>query len=233
MQKYYYKLNIQIKMIHNIHLSDYNEYMSNYLNKIMLNDNYLKTIHSKTTIKGYVFSNLYPYDKDCIYKKDSIYTFYLNGFDKELIMRFKNCLEQEEIILNVNMSIQPFKKIKVLRTNSLCLVSLKDSNAEYWTRKKSLSLLIEALNKNANSKIGLFCNEILKDTNFIQSLLIRNKYDLCANYKGGKLIGYQLDIIVNDDLESQLLANICMAVGLGEKNSLGCGFCIDLKGDKR
>ena len=233
MQKYYYRLKIQMKMIHNIHLSDYNEYMSNYLNKIMLNDNYLKTIHAKTTIKGYVFSNLYPYEKDCIYKKDSVYTFYLNGFDKELIMRFKNCLEREELILNVNMAVQPFKKVKILKTNSLCLVSLKDSNAEYWTRKKSLSLLIDALNKNANLKCNLFCNQISKDINFIQSLLIRNKYDLCANYKGGKLIGHQLDVIVNDDPESQLLANVCMAAGLGEKNSLGCGFCIDLKEDKR
>ena len=233
MQKCYYRLSIQIKMIHNVCLADYNEYMSNYLNKVMLNDSYLKSIHAKTTIKGYVFSNLYPFEKDCVYKKDSVYTFYLNGFDKELIMRFKNCLEQEEIVLNVKMNVQPFKQIKALRTNSLCLVSLKDSNAEYWTRQKSLSLLIEALNKNANLKCNLFCSQILKGTNFIQSLLIRNKHDLCANYKGGKLIGYQLDIIVNDDLESQLLANICMAAGLGEKNSLGCGFCIDLKEDKR
>lgn len=226
MQKYYYGLYGKIKLIHNVNISDYNEYMSNFINKIMLRDEWLKEVHESKNVKGYVFSNLYPYESDGIYKKDNVYSFYINVFDKNLALRLKNCLEQEEIVVEINIKIQPFKKIKTLRTNSLCLISLKNKDKKFWVKNDGLALLMNGLNNNANLKHNLFLGEIQKETNFIQSLYIRSKHELYANYKNGKLVGVQLDIVVKDDEESQLLANICLATGLGEKNSLGCGYCI-------
>lgn len=228
MTKCYYSITCNIKLLHNVSLKDLNEYMSNLINRSMLRDEYLKRKHQEPIIKGYVFSNLYPYEKDYLYKKDKIYSFYINLIDQNTALRLKNCLEQEDFILDISLKVKKFKKIRKLKSNSLCISSIKNEeyNKRYWTKDKSTAKLLSAINNNANQKYNLFLGPIDKNTNFIQSIHIRNQKDIVANYKNGKLIGYQADIYIKEDEQSQLLANICLATGIGEKNSLGCGFCI-------
>lgn len=231
MQKYYYRLTCKIKLLHNVALNDLNEYLSNMINKTMLRDLILKEYHQKKDIKFYVFSNLYPFENDKQYKKDKEYSFYVNIFDQNMALRLKNCLEQEECIIEVNLKVCNFKPIKVLSSHSTCVSQLPntDYNNRYWTKEKSIALLLKALNSNLTKKYNLLYGKEEKNIDFIQSITVKNQKNIAFNYKNGKVLGYQVSIVVKDDLLSQLAANLCMAVGIGEKNSLGCGFCWDKK----
>lgn len=230
MQKHYYRLTCKIKLVHNVSLNDLNEYISNMINKSMIRDSILKERHSEKNIKFYVFSNLYPFEIDKQYKKDKEYSFYINIFEQNIALRLKNCLEQEEYIEEVGLKICNFKPIKILSSHSTCVSQLSNTqyNNRYWTKEKSIGLLLKAINSNISKKYNLLYDE-KENIDFIQSITVKNQKNIAFNYKNGKILGYQVSLVIKDDPLSQLAANLCMAVGLGEKNSLGCGFCWDKK----
>lgn len=234
MQKYYYRLECKINLYHNIELNDLNEYISNLINKSMLRDDLLKDKHEGKTIKGYVFSNLYPFEKDKVYKKNKTYIFYIHIFNQEIALRLKECLNQEECIENVNLKIRKFKKIYQLSSYGPCTSQIpgEDFKQRYWTQDKSIAKLVTAINSNITKKYNLFYNKDERNLGFIQSISLKSEKTITVNYKSGAILGYKMIITVKDDELSQLLANLCIAVGLGEKNALGFGFCGDNGGDR-
>ncbi|WP_286078100.1 CRISPR-associated endoribonuclease Cas6, partial [Thomasclavelia cocleata] len=185
--------------------------------------------HEDKIIKGYTFSNLYPFEKDKIYKKDTNYIFYIHIFNREIALRLKSCLEQEECIEDVTLKIKKFKKISQISSYSPCTSQIPGENYKqrYWTCDMSIAKLLIAINSNITKKYNLFYEKDERDLNFIQSISIKTKGPVPIKYKGGTILGYQTILTVKDDEKSQLLANLCIATGLGEKNSLGFGFCGD------
>ena len=70
--------------------------------------------------------------------------------------------------------------------------------------------------------------------NFIQEIELKNQKPQSIYFKTTKdkkeriirLLGNKLRIVPNSDDISQKLAFLSLAVGLGEKSSLGGGFCL-------
>lgn len=231
MRNCYYDLFVKIKLLENVHYKDLNSFLSNLINNSFLEDSKLKAMHKEKHIKGYVFSSLYPLEKDKLYKRDKEYFFNINSYDFVLLDRMRNCLKSKEFIIDVNMRVKEFKPIESLTSVTPCITSLE--NARYWTKNDSLKELVKRINNNAKHKaINLFNvnkDEFSKNDNFIESIEIRNKSNIVINYKNSKLICYNVKINIRKDEMSQFLANVCLSSGLGEKNSLGFGFCKEIE----
>jgi CRISPR-associated endoribonuclease Cas6 len=231
MNNSYYDLYVKIEMPHDVSYKDLNNFLSDFINKSLLNDNKLKSMHETKDIKGYVISSLHPIEKDKIYKKGKIYIFNINCYDFYLCSRMKDCLKEMKDIKETNMRVHTFKVINELMMTTPAITSTE--NARYWTLDNSLAVLYEKIDKNMKHKANVILkidrDKLETSENFIESLELRNDKDIIFNYKNGKLFAYSAYIKVKKDPMSQLLANLCIATGIGEKNSLGFGFCIERK----
>ena len=93
--------------------------------------------------------------------------------------------------------------------------------------------LQKRLQRNLEKKLKQFCSEDIEmGENFIQEIELKNQKPQSIYFKKSakddklvRLIGNKLKIIPNKDSLSQKLAFLSLAVGLGEKSSLGGGFC--------
>ena len=97
-----------------------------------------------------------------------------------------------------------------------------------------ISSLQKRLQNNLEKKLKQFYKEEVNDSNsFIQEIELKNEKPQSIYFKTTKnskekivrLIGNKLRIVPNKDEISQKLAFLSLAVGLGEKSSLGGGFC--------
>ena len=95
--------------------------------------------------------------------------------------------------------------------------------------------LQKKLQNNLEKKLKYFYQEELVDSkNFIQEIELKNQKPQSIYFKTTKdkkeriirLLGNKLRIVPNSDDISQKLAFLSLAVGLGEKSSLGGGFCL-------
>ena len=227
----YFDLYVRIKLPEDVQYKDLNSYLTALINRALLNDDELKANHEINKFKGYVFSSLHPIQKDKLYKKDQIYIFNINTLDFYTCNRLKDCLKQVDCIEFVDMRIHEFRVIDEIVTLTPCITSLKDG--KYWTLKDSISYLYQNIDSNIKHKLCHFSDiqkgDIESKDNFIESIELRNTSNIVLNYKGGKLFAYNAIIKVKKDPTSQLLANLCIALGIGEKNSLGFGYCMSKK----
>lgn len=234
MKNNYFDLYTTITLSEDVAYKNLNEYLSKKINYVLLLDNKLKEIHEKRNIKGYVFSSLHPIEKDKVYKSGKTYIFNIYVVDFDFALRLRDALKQSDYFDSVNMRIKEFKPVDELYSTTPCLTTLK--NSRYWTLNDSISLLYEAIDKNtkrkANELYGISREKLDCVDNFIESISLRNNQDVIFNYKNSKLVTYTVAIKVKKDPISQLLANICISCGIGEKNSLGFGFCRDGGKDK-
>ena len=92
----YYNLKIVALLKQDLDNFSAYEKISNLISLSMLKDNNLKQIHEQNTYKNYVFCNLYPIEKDSIYKKNNIYTFDLRGIEIEKILKLKQVMNNAE-----------------------------------------------------------------------------------------------------------------------------------------
>ena len=84
---------------------------------------------------------------------------------------------------------------------------------------------MQALHNNLVKKYKDLFGDIETDENFIELLEIKNRLPIAMKYKNGRIYGNKFFIRPKGDAVSQKLAFMVLADGLGEKNSLGFGFC--------
>ena len=75
----YYNLKLSVILKKDISSEEAYEKLSNLISYTMLKDNNLKLLHEENKYKNYVFCNLYPIEKDSIYKCNNIYYFDITG----------------------------------------------------------------------------------------------------------------------------------------------------------
>ncbi|APU86937.1 CRISPR associated Cas6 family protein (plasmid) [Clostridium botulinum] len=69
------------------------------------------------------------------------------------------------------------------------------------------------------------CNKLTTQDTIFHCLSITNNKTIYIPYKKGLLLGNKLKIQVKEDDISQTLATVALGAGIGEKNSIGMGFC--------
>ncbi len=227
-----------------IELKESFDVLSKYINFSIYQSKKLDLENKDKSMNNYCFGNFYPTESDRIYKKDKVYKFVIRSIDKELINELEILLYQNvnnNFLQVINVEKKEIEQyfIKELYSASPVIVSdRRDSEGRqlFWSLYYNGDILSlqKRLQNNLEKKLKQFYKEEVNDSNnFIQEIELKNEKPQSIYFKTTKnskerivrLIGNKLRIVPNKDEISQKLAFLSLAVGLGEKSSLGGGFC--------
>lgn len=221
----YYNIKVAVLLKNDTQAFENYEKISKLISASMLKDQTLKQMHEKNRYKNYVFCNLYPIEKDGIYKAGNIYTFQIRTIDFKLGLKIKQVLnnfQNEEfkvIVSDLESSTQ--RKISTLATLTPAIIT---SDKGDYLINDDMNLVKERILANAQKKYNQLYNEKI-DMDFIKSIKQTNNKPIKIPYKNINILGYKFEIEVKDDPISQNLAYLILSVGLLEKNAEGFGFC--------
>ena len=221
----YYNIKVAVLLKNDTQAFENYEKISKLISASMLKDQTLKQLHEENRYKNYVFCNLYPIEKDGIYKAGNIYTFQIRTIDFKLGLKIKQALnnfQNEEfkvIVSDLETSTQ--RKINTLATLTPAIIT---SDKGDYLINNDMQLVKERILANAQKKYNQLYNEKI-DMDFIKSIKQTNNKPIKIPYKNINILGYKFEIEVKDDPISQNLAYLILSVGLLEKNAEGFGFC--------
>lgn len=221
----YYNIKVALLLKNDTQAFENYEKISKLISASMLKDQALKQLHEENRYKNYVFCNLYPIEKDGIYKAGNIYTFQIRTIDFKLGLKIKQVLnnfQNEEfkvIVSDLETSTQ--RKINTLATLTPAIIT---SDKGDYLINNDMQLVKERILANAQKKYNQLYNEKI-NMDFIKSIKQTNNKPIKIPYKNINILGYKFEIEVKDDPISQNLAYLILSVGLLEKNAEGFGFC--------
>ena len=221
----YYNIKVVVLLKNDTQAFENYEKISKLISASMLKDQTLKQLHEENRYKNYVFCNLYPIEKDGVYKAGNIYTFQIRTIDFKLGLKIKQVLnnfQNEEfkvIVSDIETSTQ--RKINTLATLTPAIIT---SDKGDYLINNDMNLVKERILANAQKKYKQLYNEKI-DMDFIKSIKQTNNKPIKIPYKNINILGYKFEIEVKDDPISQNLAYLILSVGLLEKNAEGFGFC--------
>lgn len=221
----YYNIKVAVLLKNDTQAFENYEKISKLISASMLKDQTLKQLHEENRYKNYVFCNLYPIEKDGVYKAGNIYTFQIRTIDFKLGLKIKQVLnnfQNEEfkvIVSDLESSTQ--RKISTLATLTPAIIT---SDKGDYLINNDMQLVKERILANAQKKYNQLYNEKI-DMDFIKSIKQTNNKPIKIPYKNINILGYKFEIEVKDDPISQNLAYLILSVGLLEKNAEGFGFC--------
>lgn len=221
----YYNIKVVVLLKNDTQAFENYEKISKLISASMLKDQTLKQLHEENRYKNYVFCNLYPIEKDGVYKAGNIYTFQIRTIDFKLGLKIKQVLnnfQNEEfkvIVSDLETSTQ--RKINTLATLTPAIIT---SDKGDYLINNDMQLVKERILANAQKKYNQLYNEKI-DMDFIKSIKQINNKPIKIPYKSINILGYKFEIEVKDDPISQNLAYLILSVGLLEKNAEGFGFC--------
>ncbi len=221
----YYNIKVAVLLKNDTQAFENYEKISKLISASMLKDQTLKQLHEENRYKNYVFCNLYPIEKDGVYKAGNIYTFQIRTIDFKLGLKIKQVLnnfQNEEfkvIVSDLETSTQ--RKINTLATLTPAIIT---SDKGDYLINNDMQLVKERILANAQKKYNQLYNEKI-DMDFIKSIKQTNNKPIKIPYKNINILGYKFEIEVKDDPISQNLAYLILSVGLLEKNAEGFGFC--------
>ena len=210
--------------------------LSKYISFSMAQDEELKELHNQKGFKHYSFGNLYPPQKDKVYKQGNSYQFTLRSLDERFIDALAKDLRtniNNPHLIIVETQKKAVKQFFISELYSVTPVIVSVANGLYWSIDKDGDILKlqKQLHDNLEKKYQSFYGKSIKGAqNFIQLLELKNRYPqsiyITKDKKDVRLFGNKFRIVPNEDETSQKLAFVALACGLGEKNSFGGGFCI-------
>ena len=221
----YYNIKVAVLLKSDTKTFENYEKISKLISASMLKDQTLKQLHEENRYKNYVFCNLYPIEKDGVYKAGNIYTFQIRTIDFKLGLKIKQVLnnfQNEEfkvIVSDLESSTQ--RKISTLATLTPAIIT---SDKGDYLINNDMNWVKERILANAQKKYNQLYNEKI-DMDFIKSIKQTNNKPIKIPYKNINILGYKFEIEVKDDPISQNLAYLILSVGLLEKNAEGFGFC--------
>lgn len=226
------ELKIFITMKKDVKSSVMYEILNKFINKGLLNDKRLSLAHKKNCFKFYTFGLPYKIEKDGIYKKDKMYAFNIRSVSVEFILALARCIENGcEYFLVEGKSVNSYTYKKINKLISLTPTVVTLENGHYWCEADGVEVLKNKLNSNIERKLKAYFDDfkIEKGFNFIKDIEVKNKRLIMIPYKSAMLFGNKLEILVEENEMAQTMATMALAVGLGEKGSVGCGYCMVAK----
>lgn len=222
----YYNLKVTTLLKQNIESVQTYEKISNLIAYAMLKDDLLKKLHKENTYKNYVFCNLYPIEKDTIYKKGNVYTFDLRGIEFEKMIKLKQVLETTENeyfkVIQINFQTGIQRNIKKLITLTPAIITTEKGDYDI---KENMNLIKDRILANTQKKYkNIYHTEVNMD--FIQDIKKLNRTPIKIPYKNINILGNKFEIQIKEDPMSQNLAYLVLSTGILEKNSQGFGFCM-------
>lgn len=221
----YYNLKIIVTPLVNMDSNATYEKISKLISQAMLLDENLKILHETNNYKMYTFCNLYPVEKDKIYKQGKPYTFDLRTLDMKFAIKMKQLLtlitNKDFKVLLANLENSQQRKINKLITLTPAVITTPSSGYDI---QDNLDLVKKRINDGAQKKYFMLKGEKV-NVDCIQSIRKINHKPIKIPYKNIAFLGNKFEIEINEDKISQDLAYILLATGMLEKNTIGCGFC--------
>lgn len=222
-----YELTVTALLKKDLYYQEVQQEIGMLLNRSMLKNKELKEFHREKRLKGYVYSGLYPVEKQKVYTKGNVYVFRIRSLKRWFIEAIESCIRgQGDDVFHIISGEKRFwtkKVIQELYSITPFFVTVDNSP---WLQEDDVDLLIERLQVNAEKKYRDFINGDIETNQFIQRMEFLNQKPIALKYKGIKLLGHKVKMIVHSDEDSQKLAYTILGSGLGEKNSsIGGGFC--------
>ena len=222
----YYNLKITVLLKQEVGNFEAYEKISNLIAYAMLKDKTLKDLHEKNTYKNYVFCNLYPVQKDGIYKENNIYFFDLRGIEFDKIIKIKQVMSdlENDCFKIIQINFQTYTQSNIKKLITLTPVIITTPKGDYDI-KGNLDFVKERILANIQKKYKNIYNTTI-DLDFIKNIKKLNNTPIKLPYKNISMLGNKFEIEVKEDPMSQNLAYLALSVGVGEKNALGFGFCM-------
>ena len=213
------------------HHLDMQEHIGNWISKSQLADPYFKEAHYDKGYKHFVFSSLYPLEKNGVYQRGRAYILTICSPLENILSRINACIrscredDHFQFIASEQRTIVLPHIIEMLTiTPTIVTIDHKP-----WVHENNIELLLQQLHANAEKKFkDLYPDEQTELSQlFIQGIRVENRKPIATSYKGRKLLGNKFRLFINEDDYSQKLANVVLGSGLAEKGStLGAGFCL-------
>lgn len=221
----FYEMIVAVLLPVDLEASKSYAFLSRVISSAMLHDQQLKDLHEQRKIKGYNFCNLYPLEKDKVYKQGRAYVFHIRAFDQSFLLKLKHILPHIKMGV-ISAEIRTIAYHPLSRLKSLTPV-IATVNNRSWTKEDGLKLLMERAHINALKKYRAWVGEMDEPTeNFIAGIQLLNEKPIKIPYKSNSFLGSKVILDVKSDSVSQQLAFAAIGAGLLEKNSIGMGYCL-------
>ncbi|GEM_PF-1127940 len=232
-----FELKIEILLKFPLNFQASLEPLSKLIATAMMNSSFRELHMQKGGFKHFVFSNFLKISKSKIYERGENF-FLFRTINKELAFEImKSLIGLEDrffVVKSVGVREVRIKKVDwLISLNPVVMSFSNKEKSRYWTiwEDGDIKFLMDALHNNLVRKYeDFYKRKIDADENFIEFLELKNQKPFGMKYKNGKIFGNKFYIVPKQDEISQKLAFLALAEGLGEKNSIGFGFC---KGKER
>lgn len=216
------------KSIHHLHM---HEFLGCWVSRSQLESPEMKRTHYDKSFKYFVFSSLFPLERDGVYQSGRVYVMTLRSSKADTLQHIEEGMRLFNGDENLQMVAMERQQHHVSHVTELITITPTIVTVDHkpWVGNHSIELLQNRLHANAEKKFRMLYpdEELAVQQSFIQGLRLENRKPIAIAYKGKKLIGNKFKLFIQDDRMSQRLACVVLGSGLAEKNSsLGAGFCL-------
>jgi CRISPR-associated endoribonuclease Cas6 len=224
----YYELINSVVLKQDIPFAYSSSKISEYINKSMLRNNELKQIHKNNKVKLYNFSSFYPIEKNKIYTKGRVYIFRIRSIDQQFLTNLMTSMKTTSVdtlqIINSELVIRKQKPIKELV--SITPVVITSEEGYKLPELNQLEFVENRFKELLEKKYCTYFNKTLSVDQLAINIQRMNHKPIKIPYKNINLLGYKFKLDIDLTDEAQTLATLALATGLGEKSSLGFGYCV-------
>lgn len=221
-----YQIRLKLFLLEDIAANKIQEKITAFIDSGFKADEEWLNFHEQNSYKNYCYDQLFPLEKDKLYKKEKIYTLTIRTVDLELAKYFKLvCVDNhtKEIKgLVAEIRVLPKKLLETVYTLTPMIIKTEKG---YWKEAISFAEFEQRLKVNLIKKWNAYHQEkIDEDFDLYTVIELKNKKPIAMEYKNIKLLGDKVQIQVADNKRAQDLWYFALGVGLGEMNARGCGF---------
>ena len=221
-----YELEVKVFLTKDMNCNESHEYIAETIDKSLSRDGEHLEFHKENKFKYYCFNNLYPMEKDYLFKKGNIYTFRLRTVDHKLADYFNKVLINEYTsnmkILSIDNKVIPNNHLDKIITITPLVMKFEEG---YWRGKEKVSTVEKRIKNNLIKKYNSYYNtNISEDFELFLTFSFKNQKPIPSKYKNITLLGDKIEFKVSNSPMAQELFYFALGTGVGELNSRGFGF---------
>ena len=196
-----YDLKLKVFLLEDITLNESREKLCELIDKSLAKEKDMMNFHKENNYKFYVFNNLYPIQKDKLYKQGNIYTVIIRTLNEKLVDYFKEHLlnEYTESLKSLTIECKIIPKKHIDKIYTITPVIEKFENG-YWKDNFTLDVFEKRLKENLIKKYNKFNNsKINEDFQMFNHIKLENRGPVPCKYKNIILLGDKVTLSVAEN----------------------------------
>jgi CRISPR-associated endoribonuclease Cas6 len=225
-----FQCNFKVYLLNNIFKEEIQEILSKLIDKSFYENPNMKSFHEQNKIKKYSFNQLYPMEKDGIYKEGSLYNFQIRCIGEELKDHFIKYLTNgytSKMKILTSRSIKIAKKPieKIYSISSLIIKIADDDKIQYWRNNHSEEDFFDYIRKSCIKKYEVLTGEILdKELRLFNYERIDNIKPIATKFKDKRFLGDKVTLNIETSEAAQNISYMLLGTGVADMAPRGYGF---------